>query len=113
MKFFSLVLIVSLLSGCASVRPISPDPEGIRESLRPGRTVRIATHGGGEHQFTVTAVTDHEIVGERAVAIVRDSRTWEVVQVNVPLSEIASIEERRVSIGKTAALVMVSARASS
>jgi protein involved in polysaccharide export with SLBB domain len=87
-----LVLIVSLLSACATVEQLDPSPEVLRSTLEVGDEVRITTVSGEEYEFTVESLDESSISGEGNV---------------VSYADIAEIEAARVSDAESIAAVAV------
>jgi hypothetical protein len=96
--FVVLCLIVCMIGGCTTLRPVANVPSDLSQHfndggvLQPGDRVVITTTAGVRHQFRVSAVHDGVIYGDH------DS---------VPFSEIASVERRESSGAKTTILVVV------
>jgi hypothetical protein len=93
-----LCLVVFMIGGCTTLRPVPNVPSDLSQHysdggvLRPGDQVVVKTVGGATHSFRVSSVRDGVIYGDH------DS---------VPFSEIASVERRESSPGKTTLLVVV------
>jgi hypothetical protein len=77
-----------MLGSCVSLRPIRSDE--VQTSLKAGDTVSIVTRDGRKAEFEIVAVTPEAIVG-------KDQR--------VELADIAELQKREISFGKTAGLV--------
>jgi hypothetical protein len=94
----ALCLVVCMIRGCTTLRPVANVPSDLSQHysdggvLRPGDQVVIRTVGGATHSFRVSSVHDGVVYGDH------DS---------VPFSEIASVERRESSPGKTTLLVVV------
>lgn len=93
-----LCLIVCMLGGCTTLRPVANVPSDLSQHfgdggvLKPGDRVLITTTSGAKHQFRVSSVHDGVIYGDH------DS---------VPFSEIASVQRRELSESKTSFLVLL------
>jgi len=91
--FLALVLICA---GCTTLRPIQGSPTELRQRissgalLKPGDRVSIVTTDNKTHQFEVTGINAGVIEGKAE---------------SVPIDQMASVEKRQFSGGKTAALV--------
>jgi hypothetical protein len=77
-----------MLVSCTSYRVIKL-PNNVQEMLQKGDTVKITTKDGRELKFKITNVTTEAIISENQ---------------RVLFSEIARVEKRQISAGKTAAL---------
>jgi hemin uptake protein HemP len=92
-----LIAVVSLV-GCTTLRPIegtSPELQQritSNELLKPGDHVLIITTDGKGYTFTVTKIHSGVIEGR---------------SVSIPVDQVASVEKREFSEGKTIALVAV------
>ena len=88
------MLLVS--AGCTTLRPIQGSPIELRQSIRsgallkPGDQVSIATTDNKTHQFEVIGITAGVIEGKTE---------------SVAIDQVASVEKRQFSRGKTVALV--------
>jgi len=89
-KTLALLLIACSLSGCTTWRPVPSEPKSISTVLRPGDELRLTTRDSRVRELTVREITGLSISGE---------------QEQVPLSDIARMERREFSPGKTAGLV--------
>ncbi len=96
--FVMLFLIVFVIAGCTTLRPIANVPSDLSPHfgdggvLRPGDRIVITTVAGATHRFRVSSVHDGVVYGDH------DS---------VPFSEIASIQRRETSAPKTTVMVLV------
>jgi hypothetical protein len=92
-----LCLIVCMIGGCTTLRPIANVPSDLSQHfsdggvLHSGDRVVITTTAGVTHRFTVRSVRDGAIYGDD------DS---------VPFNEIASVQRREYSGAKTTILVV-------
>jgi hypothetical protein len=82
-----LVLNLVLVGACTSLRPVDFERSSV---LKSGDRVRVVTRSGVEQEFELTAVTPEALVGK---------------DVQVRRDEIATLEVRRVHVGKTALLL--------
>jgi hypothetical protein len=84
------------MAGCTSLQPVSFEPEVLRREIaagnivRRGDRVRVTTTAGETREFKVDLVTGDALVGK---------------DIQVPISDIASIETREYSPGRTGAFV--------
>lgn len=99
MKAFTvLCLIVCMAGGCTTLRPVANVPGDLSQHysdggvLHPGDHVVIKTVAGTTYRFRIASVRDGVIYGDHE---------------SVPFSEIASVERRESSPGKTTLLVVV------
>jgi len=96
MKFISYLLIFIMSTGCTSLQPIETSSGQLQDQtyletvIKNGDTIHVTMKNGVSHEFTVTELTDQFINGG---------------DINIPLSDISSIKVKKVSIGKTAAVV--------
>jgi hypothetical protein len=96
MKHLVVYMILVNLIGCTTLRPVEGTAAEIRERilsgqvLKAGDRVRVQTISGGAYAFTVTDMRDGMISG-------RD--------VSIPVTQIAGLLKRELSVGKTAVLV--------
>lgn len=93
-----LILTVCLVAACTTLHPIVGSPAELSQQiadggvLHPGDRVVITTVQGIKHKFVMRSVHDGAIYGDH------DS---------VPLNEIATLQRREFSTGKTVVLVVV------
>jgi hypothetical protein len=87
----SLLIIGASASGCTTMRPITPTPTAIEETVRPGDKVRVTTRDNRELEFEVQEITENRLVGE---------------QVKVTFSDIGNIERKESNPVKTTGLVV-------
>jgi hypothetical protein len=91
------LLLVLLVTACATVEPIEAPPEELRrliteESLlEPGERVQLVTSDGVRHKFRVSAV-------DLDAGVVRG------FEAEVPIADLVAVETRKVAVGRTAAL---------
>ena len=96
MKLISIMIIISLVSACTSLRPIEMPPEQLQERISAGSvisvgdSVRILTKDGENHDFKVTAISDDQISGKNET---------------VAIADIVALESRGYNGWKTAGLV--------
>jgi len=96
MKIISTFIVILLITGCTTLKPVEMSPEQLHarisagEVLNEGDKVKIVTTDGKIHQFEVTDINDTSIVGD---------------DVEVRIVDIVALETREFSGGKTAALV--------
>ena len=90
-----LLAVIMAASGCKTYTPISKagspqfTSERVAENLKAGDTVKIITKDGKELKFKVEQIGAETISGEKQ---------------SVAFQEIARLEKRKVSAGKTTAL---------
>ncbi len=102
-RSLSLVLISALMIvSCTSFKVIKPDD--IQAGLKAGDTVKIVTKDGRDLELKIETVTPEALVGT-PVSSVGTAEAGEVKDQRVEFSEIAKLEKREVSTGKTVGLV--------
>lgn len=103
-----LAVLTCLSTACTTMRPIAPDASGeqVRSALKPGDTVHVVTKDGASRSFAVTEVGASSLVGKTVRMWVGGSDT-PGVPVEVPYTDIAQIEVRRVKALPTIAMVAV------
>lgn len=82
------LLAAWILVSCTSLRPVRSDE--VQRSLKAGDTVSVVTKDGRQAEFEIVAVTAEAIVGKDQ---------W------IELADIAELQKREISAGKTAGLV--------
>lgn len=96
MKCISITVIICVLSGCTSLKPIQMPAEQLQQKITTGQIIlvgekaRLITADGKEYKINVIAVTDGLIIAK---------------DVEVPIVDVVAVETRRASAGKTTALV--------
>ena len=94
-KFISVSLVILLMSGCSTVKPVEMTPEQVQQKISAGELiavgdkVKVATTDDEVYDFKVTAVTNQQILGD---------------EIKIPIDKVVAIETKRFSAGKTAAL---------
>jgi hypothetical protein len=96
-----LVVLITLISfaGCTTLRPIQGTSRELQEQinsaelLKAGDRVLIVTRDDKNHAFKVTEVASGVISGRAT---------------EIPVDQVASVEKREFSTGKTVALVALS-----
>jgi hypothetical protein len=97
-RLMVLILTVCAVGGCTTLHPIGGTPAELSQQiadggvLHPGDRVVITTVHGTKHKFVVRSVHDGAIYGDHDL---------------VPLNEIAKLQKREFSVGKTVVLVLV------
>ncbi len=91
-KPVALLLIVTLASGCTSLRPVSSEPVLITSSLRTGDSIQITMRDGRVLELTIKAITERSISGENE---------------QVEVSDIVRIDRHELSLGRTAGVTVV------
>jgi hypothetical protein len=84
------VLVLTLAPGCTSLHSVNREPANPFAAIRVGDVVNVHTHDGRQDQFKVAQISLAEIVGA-------DGQKYHS-------SEIARLQRRTFSGGKTAAL---------
>jgi hypothetical protein len=90
-----MVIIVFLVSGCTTLRPIELSQSAIQQRissgdlLYQGDRVEITTNDGKHYEFKVVSVADGYLKGK---------------DVEIPIKDISLVEKRETSVGKTAVL---------
>ncbi len=96
MKITSVLLILFILSGCTSLKPIELPPHELQaiiveeNVIQVGDKVKLITSDGTHHEFTIESISPNVIKGENILVLVKD---------------IIAIETRKFSGGKTSLLV--------
>jgi hypothetical protein len=96
-QWMVIALTISLLAGCTTMQPIQSRPTDLSQhfsdggALQPGDRIIIKTIQGKTVRLTVRSVREEVVYGDHA---------------SVPFADIASMEKRVPSPGKTAALVV-------
>lgn len=94
-KSIALYLCIAM-AGCTSLQPVSFEPEVLRREIAAGNIVhrgdriRVTTTAGETRDFKVDLATGDTLVGK---------------DIQVPISDIAAIEIREYSPGRTGAFV--------
>ena len=98
----ALLICAVMLVSCTSFRVVKPDdmPGG----LKPGDTVKIVTKDGRDVELKIVTITPEALVGT-PVSSVGTAEASEVKDQRVEFGEIAKLEKREISAGKTAGLV--------
>lgn len=84
MKQISLLLIITVLTGCSTFRPIGSahgefhDRIVSKKSTLPGKQVKIVTTDGKHYKFRVVDVTDEYIEGKNVKVLVADIESFEI-----------------------------------
>jgi hypothetical protein len=92
-----VILMASLLTGCTGYKQIPldatpPGPDAVVKSLRVGDSVRVKLRDGSTQKFAIAAVEAGALVGKGGERL--------------PFADIAEVERRQVSPGKTLGLVI-------
>ena len=88
-KCIAVVLIVTFVAMSCTSYKVAKLP-GIENRVKVGETIRVVTTDGRDVQFKVTGITADTIVGENH---------------HILLSDITTLERRRISPGKTMSLI--------
>jgi hypothetical protein len=97
MRRLMVLALILVSTGCTTLRPVNGTPEDLRQQisagtlLKPGDRVSIVSVDGKTHRFEVTGIAAGVIQGRHE---------------SVPVDQVASLEKRRVSALKTAALAV-------
>jgi hypothetical protein len=93
MKIIACITIAAfLLAGCTTLRPVQSSPQTLQEDIASrgliqiGDRVHITTTDGRQYEFKVVSVGDGHIKGE---------------DVDVQIKDVAQVEKREVSTGRT------------
>lgn len=90
-----LTIVLFIISGCTTLKPVEMPQNAVRERISsgdligPGDRIKIITNDGKEYEFKVTSVEAGYVKGK---------------DVEIPIRDIALVEKRKISIGKTALL---------
>jgi hypothetical protein len=96
MKGLGLLTAALLMAGCTSMQPIEGSPADLRQSINSGGLIKtgdrvmIVTWDQKQHRFTVKSVGAGLVAGPSE---------------SIPVEQIAAVEKRQFSRGKTIALV--------
>ena len=102
-RSLSLVLISALMMvSCTSFKVVKPDD--LQGGLKAGDTVKIVTKDGRELELKIVTITPEALVGT-PVSSVGTAEASEMKDQRVEFSEIAKLEKREISAGKTVGLV--------
>jgi len=83
------------LLACTSMRSVPMPPAELAAKIRQGHVLRvgdevtIATRGGHENRFTVTAIDESTVRGDRQ---------------SIPIDDIVALKTKQISLGDTALL---------
>jgi hypothetical protein len=95
MKLISALIVILLVTGCTTLKPVEMPPDQLQDRISTGQivqvgdSVKLVTADGKQHKFKVTSITDHHIAGK---------------DIEVPIADIVAVESREFSGGKTTAL---------
>ena len=95
MKLISTLIVILIITGCTSMKPVELSPEQLQDRISAGELVnegdkvKIVTTEGKSHQFVVTDINDTTIVGDN---------------IEVPIVDIIALRTKEFSGGKTAGL---------
>jgi hypothetical protein len=96
MKIIACITVAAfILTGCTTLRPVQSSPQTLQEDItsrsliKAGDRVKITTANGQQYEFKVVSLEDGHIKGEG---------------VDVQVKDVAQVEKREVSTGKTALL---------
>lgn len=102
-RSISAVLISALMMvSCTSFKVIKPDD--IQAGLKAGDSVKIVTKDGKDLELKIVTITPEAIVGT-PVSSVSTAEAGEVKEQRVEFADIAKLERREISPGKTVGLV--------
>jgi hypothetical protein len=88
-------LVMASLLACTSMRPVEASPEELAARIRQGNVVQvgekvtIVTKDGRKDQFTVTAIDEFTVKGNKE---------------SIPIDDIVALKTKEISLGKTALL---------
>jgi hypothetical protein len=97
-KSSAVLCLIVWLIGCTTLQPVANVRGDLSQNfndggtLRPGDRVVITTTAGAKHKFRISSVHDEVVYGDHE---------------SVSFAEIASVERRESSPGKTTILVLV------
>jgi len=78
MKNITLFIVIFILAGCSSVKPIDSKPENLHEvikegtALQVGDTVEIVTVNADEYSFKITKIDEKKIYGAKDEVLISD-----------------------------------------
>ena len=90
-----LIVIAFILIGCTTLRPVEFSQATVQQRIsagdliKPGDKVKIITTDEKQYELNVISVADGYIKGK---------------DIEIPINEIALVEKRKLSIGKTSLL---------
>jgi hypothetical protein len=90
-RLLVLALIINLVPGCTTLRPVPLEPANLRETVKPGDRIRVTTLEGQTKEFTVEEVTRDTLKGTKD---------------QVAVSDLTLVEKKESSPGKTAAVAV-------
>jgi len=102
-RSISVVLICAvMLVACTSFKVVKP--ADIQAGLKAGDTVKIVTKDGKDLELKIVTITPEAIVGT-PLSSVATAEAGEVKEQRVEFADIAKLERREISPGKTVGLV--------
>lgn len=97
MKLISTLIVILILTGCTSMKPVELPPDQLQnrisagEIINEGDKVRVVTVDGKKQKFEVTAITDKSIVGN---------------DIEIPIVDIVAVETNQYSDVKSGTLML-------
>ncbi len=94
LKLCSIFLVMFLVVGCSTMKPIDMPPEQVQQKISAGEVlgvgdaVKLTTKDNEVHEFKVTSLTDKQVLGEN---------------IEIAIDDIVAIETKQFSAGRTAA----------
>ena len=86
MRWISILLVITMVLGCASMQPVDHSNWGtLTSQVQAGETVKVTTRDGQTRSFVVTEVTSDAIVGQ---------------DVRIPQSEITALQVKAEQQGR-------------
>ncbi len=98
MKRCTVLGLIICLVGCTTLQPVTGNPAALQqriasgELLKRGDRIDILTKDGRRHDFNVTSVSASTIDGKHE---------------SIPIDQVAFIQKRKLSVGKTALFTVV------
>ena len=92
LKLGSIFLVLFLVGGCSTMKPIDMSPEEVQEKISAGEVlgvgddVKLTTRDNAVHEFKVTSITDEQVLGDN---------------IEIPIDDIVGIETKQFSAGRT------------
>jgi hypothetical protein len=86
-----IALVMTMISGCTTMRTVPPDPKIIQKAIKPGDRVNISTTQGTEIILMTEDVNDQKISGQGE---------------EVAMADISEIKVKEFSTAKTVGFVL-------
>jgi len=96
MKKSSTLMIILMVTGCTTLKPVELSPDQLQDRLPAGEIIQVGdsvvltTADGNQHKFKVTSITNNYVAGKN---------------VEVSIADIVAVGKRETSTVKTLLLV--------